>query len=103
MKFTASVIIFFLSMIALVAEIVLYFIIGMGASIGGAVSSMSGLAAFFVWLWFMTAAAGFGAPIFAVIEHFWKRSMIRAYVITVAVIGISLAGLMVIGSLTANP
>ena len=75
MKFSIGIIIFFLAMIALVAEIVLYFIFGIGAAISG-VSGVVGIAGFFVWLMIMTVAAGIGAPICGLIEHLTKKENI---------------------------
>ncbi|MEK6969583.1 MAG: DUF4352 domain-containing protein [Nanoarchaeota archaeon] len=66
MKFLTSIIIFFVAIIALVPEIILYFIFAMGAGLSG--GSITGIAAFFVSLFIFTAAIAILAPICAIIE-----------------------------------
>jgi hypothetical protein len=73
MTFGLSLIIFFLAIIALVAEGILYMTMGLGAAFSGNESTLSGIAYFFVSLMVITAAIGILAPIGAVIELATKK------------------------------
>jgi len=68
MKFLTSIIIFFIAIIALVAEFILYMIFGIGAAFSGDVSSLALTAFFFVSLMILTVATAVLAPICSVIE-----------------------------------
>ena len=68
MKFGTAIIIFFVAIIALVAEFILYMIFGIGAAFSGSMSSLAGTAFFFVTLMVLTVATGVLAPICSVIE-----------------------------------
>ncbi len=105
MKFSTGIIIFFLAMIALVAEIVLYFIFGIGATISG-VSGIVGIAGVFVWLMIMTVAAGIGAPICGLIENLTKKENIALYIFlpAMALVGVGGAALMFFSTqITSRP
>lgn len=68
MKFGTAIIIFFVAIIALVAEFILYMIFGIGAAFSGSINTLAGTAFFFVALMVLTIAAGVLAPICSVIE-----------------------------------
>lgn len=73
MSIGISVVIFFLSIIALLAEIFLYFVFGFGAAFSGDTTTLTGVAAFFVLLMALTLATGVLAPICAIIEAVAKK------------------------------
>jgi len=75
MRLGTSIIIFFLAIIALVAEFVLYMIFGIGAAFSGDISNLSGTVFFFVGLMMMTGVIGVLAPICAVIEMIVKKTV----------------------------
>src|SRR5712691_3173810 len=60
-SFSRGLIIFFLAIIALVAELILYFIIGLGAALSGSADSAKGVATIFVILMVVTALVGLGS------------------------------------------
>ena len=68
MKIGTAIIIFFVAIIALVAEFILYMIFGIGAILSGGINSLTGTAFFFVTLMVMTIATGVLAPICAIIQ-----------------------------------
>ncbi len=68
MKISTSLIIFFLSIITLVFELILYFIIGMGAAFAGEASSIINIASFFLYLMITTISIGVICPIIAIIQ-----------------------------------
>lgn len=74
MKFATAIIIFFVAIIALVAEFFLYMIFGVSLSFSGGASTLTGLATFFVILMVLTIATGVLAPICAVIEMIVTKS-----------------------------
>ena len=80
MKFSIGIVIFLLALIALVAEVILYFIFGIGAAVSGSTESVIGLAAIFVWLMIMTAAAGVTAPIAGLIENVTKKENLGLWI-----------------------
>ena len=102
MKIGTGIIIFFLALIALIAEIVLYFIFGIGAAFSGSSSSLPGIAAFFVWLMIMTVVIGVASPIAALIEQLTKRENLSLYILlpTVGLIGVGLGALLLIVGLS---
>lgn len=73
MNIGIGVLIFFVSLIALVAEIILYFIFGIGVSFTGDLKTLSGIAYFFVGLMLMTGATGLLFPICAIMATLTKR------------------------------
>jgi len=91
MKFSVGVIIFFLAIIALVAEVILYFMLGLGAAFSGGASAIGGIAAFFGWLVIVTVVAGIAAPICGAIESISKKTNLGMY-IYLSVMGISALG-----------
>jgi hypothetical protein len=68
MKFGTAIIIFFVAIIALVAEFILYMIFGIGAAFSGSMSSLAGTAFFFVTLMVLTITTAVLAPICSIIE-----------------------------------
>jgi len=76
MKLKDSLIIFFLSIIALVAEFIIYMIFGIGTAFSGDIRSLSGIAVFFVSLMIFTAAVGVLSPICALIGFATKKEKI---------------------------
>lgn len=75
MSIGISILIFFVSIIALVAEFVLYMIMGVGASFAGDISMLSGTAFFFVGLMVITGAIGILAPFCAIIGAISKNKV----------------------------
>jgi hypothetical protein len=73
MKLGTAIIIFFVAIIALVAEIFLYFIFGLGAAFSGSADALAGTAMFFGILMVMTIATAILAPICAGIEIVVKK------------------------------
>jgi hypothetical protein len=104
MKIGVGIIIFFVALIALVAEIILYFIFGLGAAFSGNASSVGGIAAFFVWLMIMTVVIGVASPIAALIEQLTKKQNVSIYILlpTVGLIGVGLGAILLLGSYKAN-
>jgi hypothetical protein len=104
MKIGVGILIFFVALIALVAEIILYFIFGFGAAVSGNASSVAGIAAFFVWLMIMTVVVGVGSPIAALIEQLTKKPNISIYILlpTVGLIGLGLGMILLFGTYRAN-
>lgn len=92
MKFSVGVIIFFLALIALVAEVILYFMFGIGAAFSGETSAIGGIAAFFVWLMIVTVVAGIAAPISGAIESISKKINLGMYIF------VSITGLAAVGA-----
>lgn len=82
MKFSYGVIIFLLSLVALVAEVILYLFLGIGLAFSkdpNSTASITFFAAFFVWLIVMTIVAGISAPICGFIENIAKKPNIGMY------------------------
>jgi hypothetical protein len=92
MKPSTGIIIFFLSILALVAEFILYMLVGVGAAMSGDARSVPGLAFFFVSVMVLTGAAGVLAPICALIELVTKRKNL-SYGIMFPVLGLLALGL----------
>ncbi len=96
MKFGTSIMIFFLAILALVAEFVLYMIFGLGAAFSGDFGSLMGTAFFFVCLMVLTAATGVLSPICALIELAAKRKNLSLYIM-LPTLGLIMVGLVVFG------
>lgn len=75
MKIGTAIIIFFVAIIALVAEFILYMIFGIGAAFSGSINSLAGTAFFFVTLMVMTITTGVLAPICAIIQMIVNKVM----------------------------
>ncbi len=73
MSIGLSIVIFFISIIALLAEIFLYFIFGMGAAFTGDMTSLTGVALLFGILMILTLTTGILAPICAIVEAIAKK------------------------------
>ncbi len=88
MKFGTSVLIFFIAIVALVAEFILYMIFGFGAAFSSDINALSNTAYFFVSLMIITIAAGILAPITALIEMATKVKNIgiKIYLILIGVL-----------------
>ena len=99
MKFGTSVVIFLLAIVTLVAELILYFVVGLGAAFSGDMRTLSGAAFFFVSLMILTAATGILAPICAVIELVAKKKNVGLYVMLptlgAIVVGLALFNILV--------
>lgn len=93
MGIATGIIIFFLSLLALVAEIILYFIFGLGAALSHGISTMPALAVFFVCVMVLTLATGIFAPLSAFVELLVKKPNI-SYYIMLPVLGVVFAGLI---------
>lgn len=104
MKIGVGILIFFVALIALVAEIILYFIFGLGAAFSGNASSVGGIAAFFAWLMIMTVVIGVASPIAALIEQLTKKQNVAIYILlpTAGLIGVGLGAILLLGSYKAN-
>jgi hypothetical protein len=104
MKIGVGIIIFFVALIALVAEMILYFIFGLGAAFSGNASSVGGIAAFFVWLMIMTVVIGVASPIAALIEQLTKKQNVSIYILlpTVGLIGVGMGAILLLGSYKAS-
>jgi len=76
MKLKDSFIIFFISIITLVAEFILYLIFGIGTAFSGDFKSISGIAIFFVSLMIFTAAIGVLSPVCAFIGFVTKKEKV---------------------------
>ncbi len=96
MKFGTSIIIFFLAIIALVAEFVLYIFFGIGVSFSGNATMIVGVAFFYFSLMVITAATGILAPICALIEMIIGKEKLGAHLM------VSLLILTFLGLLFAN-
>jgi hypothetical protein len=88
MSIGIGVIVFFVSLIALVAEFILYFIFGFGASFSGNISTLEGVAFFFVGLMVLTVTIGFLYPLFAIIATVTKRKSLctRLFILILGII-----------------
>ena len=95
LTFGLGLIIFFLSLVALVAEFILYLLTGKMTGRSGTMG-MVGPAVFFFWLMFMTILAGVLAPICGAIEQFSKHHNlgIKIMIGSLCTIGVLLAMLM---------
>ena len=94
MKLATSIIIFFLAILALVAEFILYMIMGMGSAFSGDMSALEGTAFFFVSLMILTAVTGVIAPVSALVELVVKKENIGLYIM-LSVLGFVAIGLVV--------
>lgn len=68
MKFGTAIIIFFVAIIAFIAELILYMIFGIGSLFSGSTSSIAGTVFFFLTLMILTVATAILAPICSVFE-----------------------------------
>lgn len=91
MNIGVGLIVFFVSLIALVAEFILYFIFGFGASFSGDISALEGTAFFFVGLMVLTGATGILYPIFAVLATLTKKKSLfnKTFLLILGIIFIS--------------
>ena len=94
MKFGTSIMIFFLAIVALVAEFIMYLIFGLGTVFSGDLTTLSGTVFFFVSLMVLTAATGVLAPICALIELIVRKKNIGVYTM-VSILGLILIGLVI--------
>lgn len=101
MKLGTSIIIFFMAIVALVAEFILYIFFGVGAAFSGDLTTLSGAAFLFVCLMVLTAATGVLAPICALIELATKKKNIGAYTM-VCILSLILVWIIIINSITKN-
>lgn len=69
MKPSTAIIIFFLSIIALVAEIILFMLLASGAG-----NSAGTISAVFIWLMFVTVTIGILAPVGTLVERKVKNA-----------------------------
>jgi len=90
MSIGISILIFFVSIIALVAEFILYFVIGIGTSFSGDINSLTGVAFLFVGLMIITGAIGVLAPICAVIGAISRNKSAGNTILIVMVILVGL-------------
>jgi len=99
MKFGTGIIIFFLALIALVAEVVLYFMFGISAAFSGGAKSIGGIAAFFVCLMIVTIVAGIAAPVCGFIENASKKTNLGMYIFlpVVGLAGIGFGAMFLVG------
>jgi hypothetical protein len=83
-----GLIIFFVSLVALVAEFILYLIFGFGASFSGDISTLEGTAFLFVGLMVLTGATGILYPLFAVFGTLTKKKSFfnKAFLIILGII-----------------
>jgi len=102
MKFTTGLIIGLLSMIAAVAEFVLYMIFSMALSMNETNTGV--LATLAIWLIFLTLIAGFVAPVCGAIESLSERQNVglKIFVPIMVLAAFGLAGIMVL-SRTMQP
>jgi len=85
MSISIGIIIFFLSLIALVAEFIIYMILGIGVAFSG-VSDIGSLAWFFVGLMVLTGTIGVLAPISAIIQQTSKKERIGNKILLIGVL-----------------
>lgn len=91
MGFGISILIFFVSLIALVAEFILYMFLGMGAAFTSSdLSQMSGIAFFFVGLMVLTIVTGILAPFCAILGALCKNKKVASGSLGVLVLLIGL-------------
>jgi hypothetical protein len=99
MKIGTGIIILLLAVVTLVAEIILYFIMGIGAAFSGNAQSVPGIAMFFIWLMVMTIAVGVVSPLSALLEQLVKKRNLSIYILVPALglVGIGTALILFIG------
>lgn len=104
MKFGIGLIIFFVSLVALVAEFVIYLVLGVGVALGGGGASTPALAGFFVWLMVMTGVTGILAPVCGLIEQISDRKNIGIYIMLplLGLAAVSVGGLLMMGHSIRN-
>ena len=68
MSYAASIIIFFLSIVTLVAEAILFLMLGIGAAVTGRMIALFNLPYFFIGLMLVTGVIGLVSPMCAFIE-----------------------------------
>lgn len=86
MNLVYGLIISLLCIIAFVAEIILYFIFGLGTLFSGENTAFSGVVGIFLWLFGMTIVTGVTAPIAGAIEQFGKTKANKGWKILGATI-----------------
>jgi hypothetical protein len=93
-----------LSVVAAVAEIIIYFVVGLGLAFSnpGDAMAMQGWAMVCMWIFLMTLAAGISAPLCAFIELATKKENIGAWSMLAAMVlaGVGSAALLVAGQAT---
>lgn len=99
MKIGTGIIILLLAVVTLVAEIVLYFIMGIGAAFSGNAQSVPGIAIFFIWLMVMTIAVGVVSPLSALVEQLIKKRNLSIYILVPALglVGLGTALILFVG------
>jgi len=105
MNIGVGLLVFFVSLIALIAELVLYFVFGVGSSLAGSgVSSISGIAFFFVGLMLLTGVTGISFPCCCVIASISKNNKLgrNIFLILLAVIFIFYFAIFPITNRTQN-
>jgi hypothetical protein len=104
MKIGVAIIIALLAVVALVAEVILYFFLGMGAALAGGQAAVGGIAFFFIGLMIVTVATAVLAPVGAVVELIAKKANLGAWVLLVglAVVAVGYVGLMAVGYVAGN-
>lgn len=120
MKFGLSIIILLLSIVALVAEFILYMIFGVGAVFSGDAFSLTGIAMFFVFLIVFTIAIGILAPVSSLIgfiiekivdtdkyrnqkENNWKKSFFKDAGTSIYILLLSLVAIFaIVGGIASN-
>jgi len=85
MSISVGIIIFFLSLIALVAEFIIYMMLGIGVALSG-VSDIGSLAWFFVGLMVLTGTIGVLSPISAIIQQTSKKERIGNKILLIGVL-----------------
>lgn len=81
MKVGTSLIIALLAVIAFLAELVLYFVFGLGSALSGDKTSLEGWVFFFTLLMTLTAATGILAPVFATFGLIIKKPEAASYLL----------------------
>lgn len=98
MKFGTSLIIALLAVVALAAELVLYFVMGVGTALtGGGASALGATAFVFMGLMILTAATGILAPLCALAELVTKWHNLGAYLLAILLLLIG-GGLIIRGA-----
>jgi hypothetical protein len=103
MKIDTAVIISLLAVVALVAELVLYFMLGMRPSLAGSVPVVSGLAFVCVGAMIVTFAAGVLAPVGAVIELVTKKKNLGSWILFVGLAVVTVGYVVMASVASAAP
>jgi|SRR6266850_5443663 len=104
MKLGTALIISLLAIVALVAELILYFVLGLGAALAGGTQAVSEIALLFVGLMIVTGTLGVLAPICAVVELLAKKLNLGYYLLLPALglVGIGYVGLALLGHVASQ-